>query len=169
MKYLVCSLLIIVTFISCGPVENVDVAKEQVWKSRMLESIADPDLEAGSTFLSIYSQIYTRDDKASYDLTTTVSMHNPNALDSVYVDSAVYYNTEGKAVRTYFVNPIFIRPMETVQIIIPILDNEGGTGANFIFDWRKKSSLYDPLFEAVMVSGQGTHGISFVTVGKRLR
>lgn len=169
MKQTLFSLFIVVTILSCGKADNSESEEVDVWRSRMVEHIDEPDLEAGCTFLSIYSQIYMRDEHASYDLTTTVSMHNPNALDSIYVDRAVYYNNEGKAVRTYFYNPIYIRPMETVQIIIPVLDNEGGTGANFIFDWRKKRNLYEPLFEAVMVSGQGNHGISFVTEGRRLR
>jgi len=163
--FLVLPLLVLV---SCGLPESNDHKDPNIWKERMVDNIGSMNLETGRTFLSIYTQIYIRDDQDQYDLTATVSIHNPNQLDSVYIDRAVFFNTEGVAIRTYFTYPIFIRPMETLQIVIPVLDNEGGTGANFIFDWEKKASLYDPIFEAIMVSSQGNHGISFVTEGKRL-
>lgn len=125
-------------------------------------------LENGSTFLSIYSQIFMRTEQDYVDLTVTVSLHNPNMQDSLFINKAVYYNTEGKAIRTYFDKTIFIRPLETVQIVIDGVDNEGGTGANFIFDWQMRPKATEPLFEAIMLSTYGQQGISFVTEGKRI-
>ena len=58
--------------------------------------------------------------------------------------------------------------METVEIVIDQDDNEGGTGANFIFDWKIKPDTNEPLFEAVMISTYGQQGLSFTTTGIRL-
>jgi len=169
MKQLTSFILLSLLLISCEQINKPTLPAPNAWEKRTLDRIDEDAEYDGSTFLSIYSQIFTRDERAIYDLTATVSIHNPNAQDSVYLERAEYYNTQGNSVRTYFTKPVFILPRETVQIIIPVLDNAGGTGANFIFDWRRKSSLYDPIFEAVMVSSQGAHGISFVTEGNRLR
>tara|TARA_R110002072_G_scaffold125944_1_gene262317 strand:+ start:453 stop:860 length:408 start_codon:yes stop_codon:yes gene_type:complete len=134
----------------------------------MLKKAPTDTLENGSTFLSIYSQIFMRTEQDYVDLTVTVSLHNPNMQDSLFINKAVYYNTEGKAIRTYFDKTIFIRPLETVQIVIDGVDNEGGTGANFIFDWQMRPKATEPLFEAIMLSTYGQQGISFVTEGKRI-
>ena len=139
------------------------------WNKRTLNHTLKDSLKYGSTFLSIYSQIYTRDENELIDLSSTVSLHNPNLKDTIYIDKTVYYNTHGDPVRTYFEKTIFIRPLETVQIIIEGLDNEGGTGANFLFDWKTKHSSIDPIYEAVMISTYGQQGISFVTEGKRVK
>ena len=58
--------------------------------------------------------------------------------------------------------------METVEIVIDENDKEGGTGANFHFDWRIKPLSNEPLFEAVMISSFG-QGLSFTTQGKRIK
>ena len=74
----------------------------------------------------------------------------------------------GSTFLSYFDKTIFIRPLETVQIVIDGVDNEGGTGANFIFDWQMRPKATEPLFEAIMLSTYGQQGISFVTEGKRI-
>ncbi|SDE49103.1 Protein of unknown function [Pricia antarctica] len=139
------------------------------WEKRRMTSPISDTLDTGHTFLSIYSSIYMRNDQEQSDLTVTVSLHNPNRDEDVFIDKAVYYNTHGEAIRTYFDQTIFIKPMETVQIVIDGIDKEGGTGANFIFDWQKKRNSNEPLFEAVMINTYGSQGLSFVTEGKRIK
>ena len=168
MKYILSLLLFATTLYSCDPPRKLSSTDPISWENRMIQNIPHDSLESGSTFLSIYSQIYLRTDQDETDLTATVSLHNPNIVDTLYINKAVYYNTEGKAIRTYFGKTIFVRPMETVQIVIDGVDNEGGTGANFIFDWQIKHQTREPLFEAVMISTYGQQGISFVTEGKRV-
>lgn len=97
-----------------------------------------------------------------------MSLHNPNRNYEIFIDKAVYYNTHGDPIRTYFDKTIFIKPMETVQIVIDGIDSEGGTGANFLFDWKKKINSNDPIFEAVMITNYGQQGISFVTNGRNI-
>ncbi len=170
MKYIFYfSILFFVTFQNCDKPKPLSSTKIENWEKRNITTSLPDSLQKGSTFLSIYSQIYMRDESVQSDLTATVSLHNPNIHDSIYVNSAVYYNTHGEAIRTYFDKTIFIKPLETVQIIIDETDKEGGTGANFIFNWQCNEAANDPIFEAIMISTYGQQGISFVTQGKRLK
>ncbi|MDX1462529.1 MAG: DUF3124 domain-containing protein [Marinirhabdus sp.] len=166
-----CSLLLLTLFVlqSCEQKGVSTQSKPNDWEQRQIELQPSDSLIQGSTFLSIYSQIYIRREQEQTDLTATVSLHNPNSSDTLFIDKTVYYNTNGKPIRTYFDRTIFIRPMETVQIVIDDLDNEGGTGANFLFDWQMRPGTTEPLFEAVMISTYGQQGISFVTQGKRIK
>tara|TARA_R110002049_G_scaffold308819_1_gene514204 strand:- start:5472 stop:5981 length:510 start_codon:yes stop_codon:yes gene_type:complete len=169
MRYLFFSIITAFLCCSCDNPKALNSTHPENWNKRMVKQAITDSLEIGSTFLSIYSQIYTRDENELIDLSATVSLHNPNVKDTIYINKTVYYDTEGKPIRTYFDKTIFIRPMETVQIIIAGLDNEGGTGANFLFDWQIKPNTIEPMFEAVMISTYGQQGISFVTVGKRVK
>ncbi|WP_432410717.1 DUF3124 domain-containing protein [Rasiella sp. SM2506] len=169
MKYILLLLLLTSVIYSCEKPRKLSSTDPVNWEKRILKNIPVDSLENGSTFLSIYSQIFLRTDQDETDLTATVSLHNPNTTDSIYINKAVYYNTEGTAIRNYFEKAIFVRPMETVQIVIDGVDNEGGTGANFMFSWSIKPNTREPLFEAVMISTYGQQGISFVTEGKRVK
>ncbi|MAY53528.1 MAG: hypothetical protein CMC75_09755 [Flavobacteriaceae bacterium] len=169
MKYILSLFLFAALLYSCEKPRKLSSTDPVNWEKKMVKNIPYDSLETGSTFLSIYSQIFLRTDQDEADLTATVSLHNPNITDTIYIAKAVYYNTTGTAIRTYFDKPIFVRPMETVQIVIDGVDNEGGTGANFIFDWQIKPNSREPLFEAVMISTYGQQGISFVTEGKRVK
>lgn len=168
MKYLFSLTLVALLLLSCEQPRKLSSTDPIDWDKRTVKTVIEDSLESGSTFLSIYSQIYMRNDDEQSNLTATVSLHNPNRKVEIYIDKAVYYNTHGEPIRTYFNQPIFIRPMETVQIVIDGIDNEGGTGANFVFDWKIKPKTNEPIFEAVMINTYGNQGISFVTTGKKI-
>ncbi|MGZ4057312.1 MAG: DUF3124 domain-containing protein [Bacteroidia bacterium] len=72
-----------------------------------------------------------------------------------------YYNTTGHLIRKYLDFPIYIKPLETLEIIINTNDNEGGTGANFVFEWLSTKTISKPLFESVMISTREQQGIAF--------
>lgn len=168
MKYLFATFILTFLLFSCAEPRKLSSTNPVDWDERMVSVKVSDSLEKGSTFLSIYSQIYLRNDEDKTDLTATVSLHNPNLNDSIYINKAVYYNTQGEPIRVYFDKTIFIKPMETVQIVIDGIDKEGGTGANFVFDWEINPNSNEPIFEAVMISTYGQLGISFVTSGKRI-
>lgn len=140
----------------------------EIWKDHIATNDDRSGFEHGTTFLSIYSEIHVRNQEEVRPLTATASIHNPNMLDTIYVETANYYNTKGVLIRTYFPRTVFIRPMETVQIVIDGIDSAGGTGANFIFEWARPPGSADPVMEAVMISPYGQPAISFTTSGKRL-
>ncbi len=139
-----------------------------IWEKRFLEPKLSDSLVEGTTYLSVYSQIYSQTESRRHDLTATVSMHNTNVKDTIYIKKAEYFNTEGNSIRTYFDNTIFVAPMATVQIIIDEKDKSGGTGANFLFEWIIKPGSNEPFFEAVMISTSGQQGLSFSTRGRKL-
>jgi hypothetical protein len=122
----------------------------------------------GETYLSVYSSIYGFTEHRTYDLTATVSMRNTNRLDTIYINKAEYFNTKGESIRVYFEKTIFLKPMETVEIVIDEIDKEGGTGASFLFNWAVPAQAHEPLFEGVMISTSGQQGLSFTTQGKRI-
>ncbi len=169
MKYVISLFLLLIVVVSCDPPRELSSTNPINWDKRAVTTPIKDSLETGSTFLSIYSQVYMRNENDQTDLTATVSLHNPNLKERIYIDKAIYYNTHGEPIRTYFDKTIFINPMETVQIVIDGIDKEGGSGANFLFDWKVKKNSSDPIFEAVMISTYGQQGISFVTNGKRIR
>lgn len=156
-------------FSSCSEEKEHSSVDPVNWEKRTLKNSIADSIETGTTYLSVYSQIYSRSEHSTHDLTVTVSMRNTSVTDSVYVLKADYYNTHGKLIRTYFKQPIFLLPMETVEIVIDEEDQEGGTGANFIFEWKSPNENNEPLFEAVMISTSNSQGLSFTTQGKRIK
>ena len=138
------------------------------WQKRRVAYSIPDSLTRGSTYLSIYSQIYSESEHRLHDLTVTVSMRNTSRTDTLYIDKTDYYNTNGNNIRSYGGGSIYIAPMETVEIVIEQVDREGGTGGNFIFDWRTQPDENEPLFEAVMISTYSSQGLSFTTQGVRI-
>ncbi|WP_339706328.1 DUF3124 domain-containing protein [uncultured Kriegella sp.] len=131
---------------------------------KILLNVTD-SLNNGTSYLSVYSKIYSLSEHKTHDLTSTVSLRNTDLKDSVFIKKATYYNTQGKLIRTYITEPIFLKPMETIEIVINERDEDGGTGANFIFEWATKENNHEPLFEGVMISTSGQQGLSFTTQG----
>ncbi len=139
------------------------------WSNRIADVNKSDTLPMSSTYLSVYSHIYSLSEEKITDLTATISMRNTSTADTLYIFKAEYFNTSGKSVRNYIIKPIYIAPMETAEIVIKQNDNAGGSGANFLFDWKIKTPAPEPLFEAVMISTSGGQGLSFTTQGKKVR
>jgi hypothetical protein len=132
-------------------------------------SLPGDTLINGHSYLSVYSQIYSNTEHRTHNLTATISIRNVSELDSIYIVKAMYFDTKGHLLHDYFENPIYVRPLETVAIVIAEKDNEGGTGANFLFDWAIRPGTAEPLFEGIMISTSGQQGLSFTTNGIRIR
>ena len=154
--------------ISCDKEKELSSVNETNWNKRTVNTTSKDSLIHGKTYLSVYSEIYSGTEHRSLSLTATVSLRNINVNDTVFIDKAIYYNTHGEAIRTYCNKTIFIAPMETVEIVIDESDKEGGTGANFLFNWSIKPNSTEPFFESVMLSTSGQQGISFTTQGKHI-
>lgn len=126
-------------------------------------------LISGESYLSTYSQIYSMSEHKKQNLTVMTSLRNTSHLDTIYIVKADYYNTEGKIIKEYIKKPIYLAPMETTEVIINELDVAGGTGSNFIFEWKTPKSCPEPIFEGVMSSTRGQLGLSFTTQAKRIK
>lgn len=159
--------LIVIGLVGCTHQPTVEFHEEN-WSERKVAIEKVDSLVNGKSYLSVYSQIYSLTQKQKYNLTGMVSLRNISDKDTIYLLRADYYNTEGLKVRTYFDYPIFVLPMETLEIVIAQADVEGGTGSNFLFEWKTPPNCPEPLFEGVMSSMQGTQGISFITQAKRV-
>ncbi len=168
MKQIISVLLMGLMFCACGEQQEISSVNPVNWERRTIDFPLSDSLLTGTTYLSIYSQIYSQSEHKTHDLTATVSIRNTDLNDTIYIEKAEYFDTGGKSIRTYFESHIFLAPMETVEIVIDENDQEGGTGANFIFDWRAKADTNAPLFEGVMISTSGQQGLSFTTQGIRL-
>lgn len=169
MKRIVLFLVFFMCFISCEEEGKLSSLDPVIWKNRAANISAADSLVKGETYLSIYSQIYNRNESNRHNLTAVASLRNTSSTDTIYITRALYYDSHGKVIRTYFDFPIYLLPMETVEIVIDELDELGGTGSNFIFDWQKKEATTEPLFEGVMTSVMGQQGLSLITQGKRIK
>ena len=165
------ALLFICILISSCNNQNKDISSIDAvnWNKRKVTISQNDSLLVGSTYLSVYSKIYSLDEHKTHNLTATISMRNINKLDTIFINKAEYFDTHGNAIRTYFDFPIFLKPMETVEIIINEIDGEGGTGGNFVFDWLIKEKSLNPYFEGIMISTSGQQGLSFTTQGKEMQ
>ncbi|WP_276166794.1 DUF3124 domain-containing protein [Zobellia alginiliquefaciens] len=169
MKKCVLSLLMVSLLFSCIPEEKeISSVNPENWAKRKVSISAKDSLEYGKTYLSIYSQIYSISEHKTHNLTAMASLRNTSDKDTIYLTKAEYFDTHGKSVRTYFDHPIYLAPMETTEIIIDEVDIEGGTGSNFLIEWKVPKGCPEPLFEGVMNSTMSQQGLSFTTVGRRI-
>ncbi|MGB0837382.1 MAG: DUF3124 domain-containing protein [Flavobacteriaceae bacterium] len=165
MKHLLTLFVSVLILCSCSNPEKKLKLKPVDWKSRISTRSNLEALETGTTYLPAYSHIYHIHEDRSFPLTVTASIRNISPVDTVYLSKADYHHTGGKVIRQYIDQAIYIKPLETLEIVIQEKDQEGGSGANFIFDWHTKKGGNPPLFEAVMISTYGQQGISFITKG----
>lgn len=168
MKKEILFVLLNTLLVSCKDQKTISSYDPIDWKARSVENSVTDSLLKGKTYLSIYSEIYSQTEHKTHNLTSTVSMRNIDVNDTIYINKAEYFNTKGEPIRIYFDHPIYIAPLETVEIVVDETDIEGGTGANFIFEWSTKESSPNPLFEGIMISTSGQQGLSFTSKGVRI-
>lgn len=169
MKIKYFSTVLILLIFACNEQKEISSVNPENWSKRTANLKAKDSLEFGKSYLSIYSQIYSMSEHTRYNLTAMISLRNTSDVDTIYVLKAKYYDTHGESIRTYFDQPIFLAPLETAEIIIDEVDTSGGTGSNFIFEWKIPKNCPEPLFEGVMNSTMGQQGLSFTTQAKRIK
>lgn len=165
MKYLFHIIVLLFLLQACEQTVEKSVIKQPNWENRKAEITNWNGYETGKTYLPVYSHIYQRFENRTFNLTVTVSIRNTSPTDSIFVLKADYFDTRGDNIRQYLKSPVFLKPMETIELVIEEDDREGGSGANFLFDWAARNPANAPLFEAVMISTYGSQGLSFLTRG----
>ena len=168
MKKIVFLFSIVFSFYTCENKSEDDKFKQVNWSARTATINTSDTLEIGKSYLSIYSQIYSLSQHKKYNLTAMASLRNTSENDTLYLLKANYYDTSGKLIKSYINKPVYLLPMETLDIVIDESDVSGGTGSNFIFDWKTPSNCPEPIFEAIMSSTVGSQGLSFTTQSKRI-
>lgn len=167
--------LLAVSMLACNQKKEQKEAKKYEekyharWDNRALNFKGLDTLDLHETYLSIYSEVYTYSESRKLDIAATISIRNTSASDSIFLVSSKYYDTQGNLIREYNNKPVFVLPMETIEIVIDKNDVVGGGGTNFLFGWKSRNPKVEPIFEGIMVSAQGQLGLSFVTHGKHLK
>lgn len=123
----------------------------------------------GVIYVPVYSHIYDGDGRRFINLATTLSVRNTDPERALTLNTVQYFNTAGRLVRVYQPKPRQLAPLATAEYIVAERDTAGGSGANFLVEWSAPRSITEPVVEAIMISGSGTLGLSFVSVGRPLR
>lgn len=141
------------------------------WSYLPLFSFANETIELskGQTiYVPAYSHIYIGDRERPFLLTITVSIRNVNLNHPITLTGVDYYETQGKFLKKMVDNPITLNPLESKRYIIAEKDNTGGSGANFIVEWRSEKAVNPPIVEAIMIGAKSGQGISFTSRGQVL-
>lgn len=115
-------------------------------------------------YVPIYSHAYYQGG-APYLLESTLSIRNVDPKTPIYLSYVKYYGTTGELAKTYLDQLIKLEPLQTIEFLVERRDSSGGSGANFLVEWRSEPDANRPLVEAVMIGTAGTQGISFGRTG----
>ncbi len=135
-----------------------------------LSALATKDVPSGEgvvkkrVYVPIYSHIYY-DGGRPLLLEATLSIRNTDTDKPVYITLVRYYDTDGKLAKDYLQEGIKLAPLQTIEFLVKEHEIEGGSGANFIVDWRREADVENPLVESVMVGTHGSSAISFARPG----
>ena len=122
----------------------------------------------GLVYVPVYSHIYDRDHKRTFQLAVTLTVRNTDPERAMEVVRVTYYDTGGKPLREYLPRPVTLGPLGTAEYVVERRDDAGGAGANFLVQWRAAARVTDPVIESVMIGSEGGQGISFLSVGRPL-
>ncbi|HEX4130335.1 MAG TPA: DUF3124 domain-containing protein [Pirellulales bacterium] len=117
-------------------------------------------------YVPIYSSIYYDNSRHTLEMAATLAVHNVNVDRTLTVTRADYYNTGGKLIKHYLEAPLVLKPLETKSLVIEKADTTGGTGANFLVEWRDASESSSPVVEAIMINAASNLGIAFTSPGR---
>lgn len=118
-------------------------------------------------YMPIYSNIPCKD-KAFFDLSAFIAIHNTDMNHSIKVTKVFYFDNNGKLVKNFLDKEQILSPLSATTFFVPKND-KSGTGANFIVEWISDLPVTEPLIESVMVSCDTNYGISFLSKGKVIR
>jgi hypothetical protein len=122
-----------------------------------------------SVYVPVYSSLVGSGGQARLDLAVTLSVRNVSATLPLVVESIDYFDTAGHPVEHYVKKPIAIRPLGTIEILIPTDDVRGGTGAKFIVGWAATAAIAEPVIESIMVGATAGRGYSFTAPGRTIQ
>ena len=144
---------------------NLNATGEDKFKALEVDAVPAGLNLRDTTYVPIYSDIYSETKDTRFNLTATLSLRNTSLKHNIYITSVDYYNSAGKITKKFLSKSIVLEPMQSVEYVIEESDTSGGTGANFIIIWGSESNSVEPIFEGIMISTHGQQGISFSTKG----
>lgn len=124
-------------------------------------------LSGGQTiYVPAYSHIYSGDNEKPFLLTVTLSIRNIDLHNHITIKTVDYYDTKGNQLKKFINNSVSLKPLESLRYVIPERDKSGGSGANFIVEWKSDKLVNPPIVESVMIGTQIQQGISFTSRGQ---
>lgn len=132
-------------------------------------SFAEGPLTTGQTlYVPAYSHIYIGDKEMPFNLTVTLSIRNIDPTYMITVSKVDYYETQGMFLEAMLQEPVVLKPLDSIRYVIPEHDTSGGSGANFIVEWRAEHLVNPPVVETVMIGTRSQQGISFTSRGREI-
>ncbi len=116
-------------------------------------------------YVPIYSHIYAGNREQPIYLAATLSIRNTDFKGSIAIVRADYYDTNGQLIKRFIEAPVTLTGMASTRYIIKESDKIGGSGANFVVEWRAETAVNPPLIESIMISTKSQMGVSFTSRG----
>jgi hypothetical protein len=124
-------------------------------------------LSFGQTlYVPAYSHIYSGNREKPFLLTVTLSIRNIDLRYEITLLAVDYYKTQGGLLKQHIDKPLVLKPLESIRYVVPERDKAGGSGANFIVEWKSEKSVNPPIVESIMIGTQSGQGISFASRGR---
>lgn len=99
-------------------------------------------------------------------MTVTLSIRNIDPQHQIRISAVDYFETQGRLLRKFLDQPVILKPLESIRYIIPERDKSGGSGANFIVEWKSNEPANPPIVESIMIGTKSQQGVSFVSRGR---
>ena len=119
-----------------------------------------------TVYVPIYSHIYSGLKGRPFSLAATLSIRNTDPQHAITLVSVKFYDSDGKLVKEYLDSPAELQAMASTRYILTEAETGGGSGANFLVQWKSKTKVNSPLIEGVMIGTRSGQGISFVSRGQ---
>jgi hypothetical protein len=120
-------------------------------------------------YIPAYSHIYHGNKETPLLLSVTLSIRNVDPNNSLTVTAVNYHETQGPLVKQFIKEALILGPLGSERFVVPQKDNTGGSGANFIVEWRSEKPINPPIIESVMIGTQSQLGISFTSRGQAIQ
>ena len=117
-------------------------------------------------YVPAYSHIYIGNRETPFLLTVTLSIRNIDPNHQIKITLVDYYETQGKLLKKYVEKPATLNPLESLRYVVPERDKAGGSGANFIVEWKSDKFVNPPIVESIMIGTQNQQGVSFTSRGR---
>lgn len=157
---------LLLLFLGCNTTNEQEVVEEMPITDSEETQEDNGALYGETIYVPIYSSIFYHTAKRTLELAATLSVHNTDLDDPIRLTKVDYYNLKGERIRKYLKQPVVLRPLQTINYVIEERDKSGGTGANFIVEWRGAHGVNSPIVEAIMIGAGSGQGISFTSIGK---
>lgn len=117
-------------------------------------------------YVPAYSHIYAGNREMEILVTVTLSIRNTDQKHGITITTVDYYGTKGELIKKHLDRPVVLGPFESTRYVIPQKDKSGGSGANFLVEWKSEQAVNQPIVESIMIGAEGQQGISFTSRGQ---